>query len=100
MRRRSPHGSPASYPVHARVQSEAIRLVQTTDRPIKDIAKSLDVTAKTLHDWFRAVRPAPTERLTEDQRTELHRLQREHAQLQMERDIRRKITAFVARESK
>jgi transposase len=42
----------------------------------------------------------PTERLTEDERTELHRLRRENAQLQMERDILKKATAFFARESK
>lgn len=81
-------------------KAEAIRLVQTTERPIKEIAKSLGVTAKTLHDWLRALRPAPIERLTEDERSELHRLRRENAQLQMERDILKKATAFFARESK
>jgi transposase len=73
-------------------------LVPTTDRPINEIAKSLGVTAKTLHDWLRALRPSPTERLSEDERSELHRLRRENAQLQMERDIL-KTTAFFARES-
>ena len=81
-------------------KAEAVRLVQTTDRPIKDIAKNLGVTAKTLHDWLSALRPAPTERLTEDERSELHRLRRDNAQLQMERDILQKATAFFARESK
>jgi transposase len=81
-------------------KAEAIRLVQTTERPIKEIAKSLGVTAKTLHDWLRALRPVPTERLTEEERTELHRLRRENAQLQMERDILKKATACFARESK
>ena len=81
-------------------KAEAIRLVQTTERPIKEIATSLGVTAKTLHDWLRALRPAPIERLTEDERSELHRLRRENAQLQMERDILKKATAFFARESK
>ena len=81
-------------------KAEAVRLVQTTDRPINEIAKSLGVTAKTLHDWLRALRPSPTERLSEDERSELHRLRRENAQLQMERDILKKATAFFARESK
>jgi len=81
-------------------KAEAVRLVQTTDRPIKAIAKSLGVTAKTLHEWLRALRPAPPERLTEDERSELQRLRRENTQLQMERDILKKATAFFARESK
>jgi transposase len=81
-------------------KAEALRLVQTTDRPIREIARSLNVTAKTLHNWLRELRPAPPERLTEDERTELHRLRRENAQLQMERDILKKATAFFARESK
>jgi transposase len=81
-------------------KSEALRLIQTSDRPITEIAKNLGVTAKTLHDWLRALRPPPVQRLTEDERTELHRLRRENAQLQMERDILKKATAFFARESK
>jgi transposase len=80
-------------------KAEAIRLVQSSDRPITEIAAHLGVTAKTLHEWVRAGRPAPVERLTEDERTELHRLRRENAQLQMERDILKKATAFFARES-
>jgi transposase len=84
----------------AEFKAEAIRLVQTSARPITEIAKHLGVTAKTLHDWLRALRPAPVERLTEDERTELHRLRRENGQLQMERDILKKATAFFARESK
>jgi transposase len=43
---------------------------------------------------------APTERLSEDERSELHRVRRENTQLQMERDFLKKATAFFARESK
>ena len=81
-------------------KAEAIRLVQTSDRPVTEIAKHLGVTAKSLHEWMAAIRPAPPTRLTSDERTELQALRRENAQLRMERDILKKATAFFARESK
>jgi transposase len=52
-----------------------------------------------LHAWLRARRPAPTERLSGDERSELHRVRRDNAQLQMERDILKEATALFARES-
>ncbi len=80
-------------------KAEAVRLVQTSDRPVTEIATHLGVTAKSLHEWVAAVRPAPAARLTGDERTELQALRRENAQLRMERDILKKATAFFARES-
>jgi len=44
-------------------------------------------------------RPAPQEPLSENERSELTRLRRENLQLQMERDIFKKATAFFARQS-
>jgi transposase len=80
-------------------KAEAVRLVQTSDRPVTEIAEHLGVTAKSLHEWLHAVRPDPPTRLTGDERTELQALRRENAQLRMERDILKKATAFFARES-
>ena len=81
-------------------KAEAVRLVQTTDRPITEIAAHLGVTAKSLHEWINELRPEPDARLTADERSELHALRRENVQLRMERDILKKATAFFARESK
>jgi transposase len=81
-------------------KAEAVRLVQTSDRPITEIAAHLGVTAKSLHEWIKELRPDPPKRLTGDERSELHALRRENAQLRMERDILKKATAFFARESK
>jgi transposase len=80
-------------------KAEAVRLVQTSDRPITEIAAHLGVTAKSLHEWINALRPDPPKRLTGDERSELQALRRENTQLRMERDILKKATAFFARES-
>ena len=45
-------------------KAEAVRLVQTWDRPITEAAASVGVTAKSLHEWINALRPAPPVRLT------------------------------------
>ena len=79
---------------------EAVRLVQTSDQRITEIAKHLGVTAKTLHEWVRLQRPLAPDRLSGDERTELERLRREVTQLRMERDILKKAAAFFARETK
>ena len=49
-------------------KAEAVRLVQTSDRPITEIAAHLGVTAKSLHEWVKELRPKPAERLTGDER--------------------------------
>ena len=81
-------------------KAEAVRLVQTSDRPLQEIATHLGVTAKSLHEWIAALRPASRPRLTGAERSELQALRRENAELRMERDILKKATAFFARESK
>ena len=78
-------------------KAEAVRLVQTTDRPITEIAQQLGTTA--LHEWVREIRPKPAERLTSDERRELQALRRENARLRMEREILTKAAAFFAKES-
>jgi transposase len=81
-------------------KAEAVRLAQTSDRPIRDTAAHLGITAKSLHEWIAALRPEPDRSLTGDERAELEGLRRENTQLRMERDILKKATAFFARESK
>jgi len=41
----------------AEFKAEAVRLIQASDQRITGIAEHLGVTAKTLHEWVRAVRP-------------------------------------------
>jgi transposase len=80
-------------------KAEAVRLVHSSEAPIATIAQQLGIGKATLCRWMDAARPAPREPLTEDERVELRRLRRENLQLQMERDILKKATAFFARHS-
>ena len=79
-------------------KAEALRLIAETDEPIKQIARELGVASKTLHDWIQAARPEPREPLTEDERSELHRLRRDMVNVRMERDILKTATAFFAKQ--
>jgi len=74
-------------------------MVQETEVPVATIAQQLGIGKGTLCRWVAATRPQPLEPLTEDERSELRRLRRENLQLQMERDILKKATAFFARHS-
>jgi transposase len=92
-------GRPRRKRYTAEFKAEAVRLVQTSDRPITEIAQQLGTTAKSLHEWVNELRPKPAERLTSDERRELQTLRRENAQLRMEREILKKAAAFFAKES-
>jgi transposase len=80
-------------------KAEALRRLQQSDQPIRHVARDLGVSAMTLHRWINAARPAPAERLTTDERTELAALRREVHQLRQERDILKKATAFFAKQT-
>lgn len=87
---------------------EAVRMVDSSDRPISKIAEELGVPTTTLEGWIakfsaRSPQPAeepaqPTKALTESE--ELVRLRRENERLRMERDFLKKAAAFFANENK
>ena len=63
------------------------------DVPKTQVARDLGITEKMLHRWINQYgppRPGTPPALTGDERAELLRLRREHARLQMERDILKK----------
>jgi transposase-like protein len=81
-------------------RAEAVRRVRNSDKPIKVIAADLGIAPITLRAWITAAsRPKPGTPLTEDERTELQRLRREVRELEMEREILKKATAFFAKHS-
>ena len=92
-RRRRPTYSPE-------FRAEAVRLVRNSDTPLKAIAADLGIAPITLRTWIAAAsRPKPETPLTEDERTELQRLRTQVRELEMEREILKKATAFFAKHS-
>ena len=80
---------------------EAVELVRSSGRPVKEIARDLGVSGKSLHTWVKRadidVGRAPG--LTTEDREELRKLRRENRVLREEREILKKAAAFFARES-
>jgi transposase-like protein len=91
-RRRRPTYSPE-------FRAEAVRRVRNSDAPLKAIAADLGIAPITLRAWIAASRPKPETPLTEDERTELQQLRTQVRELEMEREILKKATAFFAKHS-
>lgn len=95
-------GRPSKYP--AEFQTEAVRLVLTTDKAMAEVARDLGINYKTLGAWVRKAREQQTldalpGALSEHERAELKRLRREVADLKVEREILRKAAAYFAKET-
>jgi transposase-like protein len=80
-------------------RAEAVKRVRTSTDSVSAIARDLGISPATLRQWLAASRPPPEVPLTEDERTELQRLRKDVRQLQLERDILKKATAFFAKQS-
>ena len=81
-------------------RAEAVRLVRNSDTPLKAIAADLGIAPITLRTWIAAAsRSKPDAPLTEDERTELQELRKQVRELEMEREILKKATAFFAKHS-
>ena len=85
-------------------KADAVRLCHVGDRSIAQVAKDLGLPPTSLRNWVREAKaeaPSPTakEALSTAERDELVRLRKEVKQLEMERAILKKATAFFAKES-
>jgi transposase len=88
-------------PYPEQFRREAVELVRTSGRSIKEIATDLGVTEQSLRSWVKQREVDVGERpgLSSDEREELKRLRRENRVLREEREILKKAAAFFARES-
>jgi len=88
-------------PYPEQFRREAVELVGTSGRPVKEIAKDLGVTEQSLRSWVKQYEVDVGKRhgLSTDEREELRRLRRENRLLREEREILAKATAFFAKES-
>ena len=93
-------GRRSKYPEEFRRNAAA--LVLDTGRSARDVGRELGVNHETLRNWVNALRrerrdgPAA---LAGDERTELARLRRRVAELELEKEILRKAAVFFARET-
>ena len=95
-------GRPGKYP--AEFRREAIELVRSSDRPVAEVARSLDIAEGTLWNWVKVdretrERDGVPDALSESEREELKRLRKENAQQRVDMEILRKAAAFFARET-
>ena len=85
-------------------KAEAVRLVRETEKSVGQIARDLDLTESAVRAWVKQAEidagRGAAGALTTAEREELTRLRRENKQLQLEREILKKATAFFAKENR
>jgi transposase len=86
-------------------KEEALRLVQTSGKPIAQIARELGISDSAIHNWRKELAEQGKEAFPgKGHQTaleeETRRLKREVERLQQERDILKKAVSIFSRESK
>ena len=79
---------------------EAVRFLEETGRPVREVAEELKIGEGMLHRWRQKYGTgAGGESLTPSEAAELRRLRREVEILRQERDFLKKATAYFANPS-
>ena len=90
----------SNYPEQFR--KDAVELVRSSDRPLRQVARELGVNHETLRNWVRAADRAqaapPVGGVSADERQELRDLRKRVAELELEKEILRKAAAYFAKE--
>lgn len=86
-------------------KEEAVRLVQTSGKPITQVARELGISDSSIHQWRKELVQRGTEAFPgSGHQTSLeeenHRLKRELERVQQERDILKKVVSIFSRESR
>jgi transposase len=89
----------SKYPEQFR--KDAVELVRSSDRPLRQVARELGVNHETLRNWVKIAERAetkpsgPASAASED---ELRTLRKRVAELELEKEILRKAAAYFAKE--
>jgi transposase len=93
---------PSKYPEEFR--RDAVELVRSSGRSLREVGKELGVNHETLRNWVNAAKRAGsgprdgTEAISADEREELRRLRKKVAELELEKEILRKAAQYFAKE--
>ena len=87
----------------AEYKAQIVRLVREGGKTASEVAREHDLQRTSVYDWVEQAKAddgvGKPETLTTSEREELQRLRRENRQLQMEREILKRATAFFAKET-
>lgn len=92
---------PSKYPEQFR--HDAVELVRSSGRTLRDVGRELGVNHETLRNWVNAAKRAEQHgagrgEMNPGEREELRRLRSKVAELELEKEILRKAAQYFAKE--